>query len=179
MSSYAMPSAKHARMNDAERRVPRIVGFPPRRSGFVPRYRNPGTGVSSMSSLLGQPRSPPRSPIQTEVYVSRGPGPDVLRSRPAPAGKFGAVVRSNSPDDAPDDEGSAMTKREVCAVVRIGAGATLTRTFPRRALQCISSRTLTVYRIPHKELPVSPTDLWPLAPRTVADHFCPFARLVS
>src|SRR5712691_1592727 len=79
MSSYDMPSARHARMNDAERRVPRIVGFPPRRSGFVTRYRNPGIGVSSMSSLLGRPSSPLRSPIQTEVYVPRGPGPDVLR----------------------------------------------------------------------------------------------------
>src|SRR2546425_10628797 len=55
MSSYDMPSARHARMNDAERRVPRIVGFPPRRSGFVTRYRNPGIGVSSMSSPSGGP----------------------------------------------------------------------------------------------------------------------------
>src|SRR3989442_13894899 len=85
MSSYDMPSARHARMNDDERRVPRIVGFPPRRSGFVTRYRNPGIGVSSMSSLLGRPSFPLRSPIQTEVYVPRGPGPDVLRLRHHPA----------------------------------------------------------------------------------------------
>src|SRR5437667_10594606 len=50
MSSYDMPSAKHARMNDAEKRVPRIVGLPPRRSRFVTRYRYPGIGVSSMMS---------------------------------------------------------------------------------------------------------------------------------
>src|SRR3989449_984618 len=55
MSSYDMPSARQARMNDAERRVPRIVGFPLRRSGFVTRYRNPGIGVSSMSSPSGGP----------------------------------------------------------------------------------------------------------------------------
>src|SRR6266540_4568619 len=50
MSSYDMPSAKHARMNDAEKRVPRIVGLPPRRSRFVTRYGYPGIGVSSMMS---------------------------------------------------------------------------------------------------------------------------------
>jgi hypothetical protein len=39
MSSWDIPSARHARMNATERRVPRIVGLSPRRSGFVTRYR--------------------------------------------------------------------------------------------------------------------------------------------
>jgi acyl-CoA synthetase (AMP-forming)/AMP-acid ligase II len=41
-------------MNETEKRVPLIAGLPPKRSGFVTRYRNPGIGVSSIRVLLAR-----------------------------------------------------------------------------------------------------------------------------
>jgi len=52
MSPYDIPSDKQVRMKDAERRVPRIVGLPPKRSGFVTRYVYPGMILSSMSTIF-------------------------------------------------------------------------------------------------------------------------------
>src|SRR6266545_4680699 len=49
MSSYDIPSARQARMNDTEKRVPAIVALPPSRSGFVTRKRYPGISLSSMT----------------------------------------------------------------------------------------------------------------------------------
>jgi hypothetical protein len=50
MSSYDIPSARHARMKDAVQRVPLIVDFPPSRSGFETRNWYPRIGVSSVGS---------------------------------------------------------------------------------------------------------------------------------
>src|SRR5437867_11965722 len=49
MSSCDIPSARHDRINETENRVPRMVGFPPKRSRLVTRNRYPGIGMSSIT----------------------------------------------------------------------------------------------------------------------------------
>src|SRR6266478_5971309 len=93
MSSYDIPSARQDRMKDTVKRVPLIVGLPPKRSGFVTSKRYPGIAVSSM----GGP------PLKT-ILESEARCTSHRRAGPAAPGTLGRTFRGDSRRARPSSE---------------------------------------------------------------------------